>query len=343
VTSTVPAASSAQRGTEFAELSRRIRAAGLLERRPGWYARAVALAVGAFAACWTVFGLLGDSWWQLLVAAALAVVSTQLAYFGHDAGHKQILHGRRANNAIGHLHALLIGISFGWWVAKHNRHHANPNHEDEDPDLDIPVLAFSAEQARGRTGLLRWTAAHQAALFFPLLTLEGVMLHWAGIDAIARGTVRARALEGLLLAAHLGAYVAAVSLVLPPGKALAFVAVQKGLWGVLMGCAFAPNHKGMEMVRPGEKLDFLRKQVLTSRDVGGSRWVDVALGGLNHQVAHHLFPSMARPHLRLAQPLIEAFCAERGLPYIRCGLLASYRQVLRHLHAIGAPLREPRR
>jgi fatty acid desaturase len=68
-------------------------------------------------------------------------------------------------------------------VAKHNRHHANPNHEDEDPDLEIPVLAFSAEQARGRTGLLRWTAAHQAALFFPLLTLEGVMLHWAGIDA----------------------------------------------------------------------------------------------------------------------------------------------------------------
>jgi fatty acid desaturase len=47
------------------------------------------------------------------------------------------------------VHAnLLVGISFGWWVAKHDRHHSNPNHEDLDPDIDIPALAFTTGQAR---------------------------------------------------------------------------------------------------------------------------------------------------------------------------------------------------
>lgn len=328
-----------RRGSDFADLSRTVRAAGLLERRTGWYARTAALAFGAFAVCWVMFGLVGDSWWQLLVAVALALASTQLAFIGHDAGHKQIFRTRRANDIAGYLPAALTGLSFGWWVGKHNRHHANPNHEDDDPDVDIPVLAFSVEQASGRRGFLRWTAGHQAYLFFPLLTLEGFMMHWAAIEAVWRGQIKARGLEAALLVGHLAGYLTAVFLVLPPLKAVLFIVVHKAVWGVYMGCSFAPNHKGMDTISAGQELDFLRKQVLTSRDVGGGVWVDVALGGLNHQVAHHLFPSMPRPHLRRAQPIIEAFCAERGVRYVRVGVLTSYGQVLRHLHDVGAVAR----
>jgi fatty acid desaturase len=42
--------------------------------------------------------------------------------------------------------------------------------------------------------------------------------------------------------------------------------------------------------------------------------VDFLMGGLNYQIEHHLFPSMPRPNLRRAQPLVRAFCAERGVP-----------------------------
>ena len=42
------------------------------------------------AAGWTAFVLLGDSWWQLVVAVFLAVVFTQIGFIGHDAGHRQI-------------------------------------------------------------------------------------------------------------------------------------------------------------------------------------------------------------------------------------------------------------
>jgi fatty acid desaturase len=89
----------------------------------------------------------------------------------------------------------------------------------------------------------------------------------------------------------------------------------------------------------GRTWDFLRKQVLTSRNVRGGRWVDFTLGGLNYQIEHHLFPSMPRPNLRQAQAIVRDFCTARGISYSQCGLFRSYGQVLRHLHEVGAPLR----
>jgi fatty acid desaturase len=95
----------------------------------------------------------------------------------------------------------------------------------------------------------------------------------------------------------------------------------------------------MPILTEADKLDYLRRQVLTSRNVRGSRLVDFALGGLNYQIEHHLFPSMPRPNLRRSQALIRGFCLEHGLSYHESTVFGSYAQALRHLHAVGAPLR----
>ena len=126
---------------------------------------------------------------------------------------------------------------------------------------------------------------------------------------------------------------------LSPLQAVAFVLVQQGLFGLYLGCSFAPNHKGMPTLTEADQLDFVRRQVLTSRNVAGSRLVDFVLGGLNYQIEHHLFPNMPRPNLRHAQPLVRAFCAQHGLPYVEASLVGSYAEAVRHLHAVGAPLR----
>jgi fatty acid desaturase len=339
--STAPRASTPKgRWAEYAQLSRQIKQAGLLERRRGWYAARIGLNLALLAAGGAAFVALGDSWWQLVTAAYLAVVFTQLAFVGHDAGHRQLFRSRRANDRVGLVHAnLLVGISFGWWVPKHNAHHTNPNHQDLDPDISITALAFTTDQARSRHGLARLLARYQAWLFFPLLLLEAAHLHLASTKAILRGSGRATTVEALLLVAHLAGYVTALVLVLTPAQAVAFVVVQQGLFGLYLGCAFAPNHKGMPTLTDAEELDFLRRQVLTSRNVAGSRPVDFLLGGLNYQIEHHLFPNMPRPNLRHAQPLVRAFCAQHDLPYAEAGLFGSYAQAIRHLHTVGAPLR----
>ena len=70
---------------------------------------------------------------MLVAAVVLAFVLTQLG-FGRDAGHRQIYAHRRGNELIGLVVAnLFVGFSFGWWLSKHNRHHAHTNRPGKDP------------------------------------------------------------------------------------------------------------------------------------------------------------------------------------------------------------------
>ncbi|WP_409494590.1 fatty acid desaturase family protein [Amycolatopsis sp. cmx-11-12] len=335
----VEAAALAGVRNDFRDLAGLVRHRGLLDRRYGFYAVKISFTLLALVGgCVTVVAL-GDSWWQLAIAAFFAVMFAQVAFLGHDAGHNQIFRTGRANDRLGYAFAGVVGMSYGWWMGKHTRHHASPNHEGDDPDIDIPLLAFTRAQLGEKSGFVRWTTKHQAGLFFPLLLLEGISLHWAGIQAVWHGDVKARRLEAVLLVAHIGIYLGAIFLVMSPPVAIAFIAVHQGLWGVYMGCSFAPGHKGMPTYTDETKLDFLRKQVLTSRNVRGGPWVDFALGGLNYQIEHHLFPSMPRNNLRRAQPLVHEFCVAHGIDYAQCGLLQTYRYVLRHLRDVSAPLR----
>jgi fatty acid desaturase len=279
----------------------------------------------------------------LLIAAFLAIAFTQLAFLGHDAGHRQIFASRRANDLLGFLYGnVLVGLSFGWWLDKHNRHHAHPNTEDADPDIGSGALAFTVPQARSRSTVLsRVLTRGQAWLFFPLLLLEGLNLHVASVRALLDRSPRrhSRGVEAALLAGHAAAYLTALFLVLTPGQALAFLAIQQGLFGLYMGISFAPNHKGMPIIAAGAKTDFLRRQVLTSRNVRGGRITDFVLGGLNYQIEHHLFPSMPRPNLRRAQALIRSYCQSHDVSYREDSLVSSYAQTLRYLNAVGREAR----
>jgi len=128
--------------------------------------------------------------------------------------------------------------------------------------------------------------------------------------------------------------------VMSPATALVFAAIHQGVFGLYMGCSFAPNHKGMPTIAADEDVDYLRRQVLTSRNVRGGILTDVLLGGLNYQIEHHLFPNMPRPSLRHAQPLVRAYCEHHQISYTETSLLGSYTAALAHLHHLGAPLRE---
>jgi len=328
--------SASTRGSDYARLSRQIRQVGLMERRPGHYAWRITVTVLLLAAGWATFVVVGDSWWQLAVAAFLAVIFTQVGFLGHDAGHRQISGSRQVSNVLGLLLGNLgIGMSYGWWNSKHTRHHVHPNTEGADPDIAVGVLAFTPGQAAASRGLASILFRCQAYLFFPLLLGEAASLHIASIRALAGRYTRSRLAEAALLAAHMTGYLAVVFLVLPPLKAVVFVVVNQGLFGLYLGASFAPNHKGMPILDADDQRDFLRRQVLTSRNVTGGWLTDLALGGLNYQIEHHLFPSMPRPNLRKAQPLIREFCRQQELPYCQASLIDSYAQALRHLNNVG--------
>jgi fatty acid desaturase len=336
----------AARGSDYAALIKTVRGAGLLNRSLVSYGIRGLFTLGFLAATCLAMVWVGNSWYQLINAAVLGLAFGQLAFLGHDAGHQAIFASRRWNDAVGRvLGNVLVGLSYGWWVDTHNRHHANPNHEQRDPDIGDGVLAFTTAQAAKRGGpVSRFIARRQAWLFFPLLSLEGISLHVDSVVALHTGEYRSsrggsRRFEAIGLILHAALYVTLLLVVMSPEKAVAFAGVHQAVWGIYMGCTFAPNHKGMPIIGPGEKLDFLRRQVLTSRNVRGGMLTDLAFGGLNYQIEHHLFPNMPRPALRRAQPLVRAHCEALGLPYCETSLIQSYRAALTHLHAMGEPLR----
>ena len=202
------------------------------------------------------------------------------------------------------------------------------------------LLAFSGGQAQAARGVRRLVFRCQAFLLFPMMFLEAASLHGASLRSVTRRIREHRAgqhgtWEAALLTLHAAGYLTAVFLVLSPVRAVLFILVQQGLFGFYLACSFAPNDKGMPVLEAGDRTDFLRRQVLTSRNVRGGWLTDAALGGLNYRIEHHLFPSMPRPSLRRAQPLVAAFCADRGLPYCQTHLLGSYAQALRHLSSVG--------
>lgn len=332
-------ASSGEVGAHFAALAREVRAAGLLDLAPVRYYPRLAFNAALFGAGLVAFFLIGDSWWQVAVAAWMGLSAAQSAFMWHDAGHKAMFRGSAAT-WMGRVHANLAnGVSYGWWVNHHNRHHSFPNNLDLDPDIGRRTAIFDMSQYDTRGPWQRWVVRHQGVMFFVLLTLEAYKMHRTSVLALLRRDVRQPWVEAVLLLAHAAIYLGTVFIVLSPAIAIVFVLVQQMVLGVYFGLIFAPNHKGMEVRRGEESLDWLERQVLTSRNIKPSPLVDFLYGGLNYQIEHHLFPTMPRMNLGRCRPMVRDYCERHGIPYREVGLFTSYREVSSFLHKVSEPAR----
>jgi len=322
---------------DYTALAAYVRESGLMNRRYGYYWTRLIAVVVAFAGIWVAVVLVGDSWWQLAVAAGLALVLTQVAFLGHDSAHRQIFKSGAWNDWTSRILAgAFAGLSHSWWRNKHNRHHASPNQQGTDPDIAPGVVVWTADALETRTGFKGWFGRNQGWFFFPLLMLEGLSLHISSVRLLlAKEPVPHRWVEAPIVITRLALYVGVLFYLLPPSKAFAFIGVQMALFGIMLGGSFAPNHKGMPIIPAGMKVDFLRRQVITSRNIKGGAAVDFVMGGLNYQVEHHLFPSMPRPNLKKVQPVVRDYCEQLGVKYTEVGFFHSYKIVVEYLNRVG--------
>ena len=336
--STVAAGSG--RNDEYRELRRRVRQAGLLDKRPLYYTMKVVVGVALLGIGITVMALVDTLWIQLINAVFFGFAFSQVAFIGHDAGHYQIAKTARKNEMVGLLATFLVAMDLSWWIDKHNRHHASPNVVGEDSDIEVSVLAFTEEQVLSKHPLLSPIIKYQAFFFYPILMLSSISLRFGGISYIAQGKdVKYPVLEPLLLATHGVIYLSLLYFLLGPLHGILFLLIHQTVAGLFMGGTFAPNHKGMPVFEPGNEIDFLRLQVLTSRNIKPHPITDVVYGGLNYQIEHHLFPSLPRKNLRKVREIVRAFCLEKSISYHETSVIGSNVEMLRFLHEISRPLR----
>jgi fatty acid desaturase len=318
------------------ELAHRLRRAGCFERADGRYARRLAILVPAFAAAFVALHALrpGALWAALSVATAFA--SVQLGIVSHDAGHRMVHRRRGWNTFWGHAGmTFACGLSFTHWCLIHDAHHRHAQDESRDPDMQYARLfSVAPRAAAARRGLARRHMRVQHLTFWPLAALYAWSLRGDSIARVVREPARTR-IDRWVLPAHYALWLIAPALVVGPlAAAFAYLAVST-LIGLYLVAIFAPNHIGMPSLTPDAPVTHLDQQTGTTRDVTGGRTLAIVMGGLEHQIEHHLFPRIVQPRLAAARAVVTAFCAEHGLPHHACSFRSAHREVLRHLSAMA--------
>ena len=326
--------------TDYVEIKRRVKTACLLEAQPRYYALKFASVALLYAIGILIVIMFNHPAILIPAAVFFGFTFTQVGFLGHDLAHRQISRNSRLVSWAGLIVGnLLIGVSYSWWTAKHNQHHATPNHAEQDPDLQYPMLVFESASIFERNPALYPIIAYQAVLYLFLGAFQAFVLRGQAVAQVLTGESPRRTAEGVSLALHLLLYAALLTQTGHWGSSLAFLFVHQMTFGLYNTLVFAPNHKGMPMIDASNRMDYLREQVLTARNVTAHPVIDFLYGGLNYQIEHHLFPAMARNKLRAAQPIVAAFCAEREIDYAVTGPLQGILEPLRHLHRVSAPLR----
>lgn len=204
------------------------------------------------------------------------------------------------------------------------------------------MLAFTPDASDRRTGLGAKLARNQGVFFVPLLFFEGFNLHVASLRTLfSTPSVPHRFTEIVLILFRHAIYLTLLFLVLPVGMACAFVGVQVGFFGLMLGGAFALNHIGMATVPAGLHIDFLRRQVHMSRNIKDGPLVRFLMGGLQYQIEHHLFPVAPRPSLPALQKLVREYCSRYEIPYTERTLSEASTTVVTYLNQVGLKNRDP--
>jgi linoleoyl-CoA desaturase len=323
-------------------------------RRCG-YARLYAktpLALGLIAVSWA--GLLFAPHTLVVAIPCLAglVLGAMLTAFcvQHDANHGAYTRSRRVNHAIGFTADALLGFSSYAWRVKHNvAHHTYTNVDGYDDDIaQVPLARFAPSQAP------RPWYRFQHYYVWALYMFMG--LRWQTVGDLAAfmrgrvGSIVLRIPKGWDLAGLVGgkafffAWTIAVPLLFYPwwvvlGAYAGFTMVTS----VIMATTFQLAHcvEEASFTSPAElgaeprpravhevetTVDFCpRNAVLT--------W---ALGGLNYQIEHHLFPRVPHTHYPRIAQIVERNAAKHGVRYTaQPSLLRALRSHQRHLRTLG--------
>ena len=323
----------------YYELKQRVREAGLLEPQPLYYAITIPLTFALLFLGWIALVVVDNIWFRIADALFLAFISVQVGYIGHDAGHQQIFRRSWKNDLIGLINGFSLGSSYSWWVDTHNKHHGKPNQISYDPAIEYSLLAFTEEEAAQKKGLFRLIVRRQALLFVPLLMLYPISMRIDSFRYILKSRYKYRALEAVALVSYFPIYFSLLYFSMGLWQTVLFTLIHQAIFGLYLSFVFVPNHMGMPVLNADAEPDFVRHQVLTSRNIKGRPIVDYIFGGLNHQIEHHLFPRMPRNRLRKASRIVQAFLRENSIHYCETGVFQSYRAILSYLHQIGKSLK----
>lgn len=321
----------------YTELRNEVASKGLLDRSYGFYALLIFLTYAGLVGTFVATYFAGNIFVFVALCFLYGFFSVQIGGLVHDAGHREIFKSARNNDIVGHFLATTVGFAFHNWRVNHDRHHANPNQDGFDPDVEVP-FSFTPERIKKSKGLAKLICKYQAWAYYPLGTLTSFSVRFKKFNYFTENW-GPKVYPDLLffvvgVALHISLPFFAFGLV----KGFAFFMITNLVGGFYLFNIFAPNHKGMPELERDAKFSFFEQQIITARNVVASPWHDYVYLGLNYQIEHHLFPTAPRNKLHRIAPIVKKYCKKYGLEYAETGAIESNIIIFNEMRAMSKAL-----
>lgn len=293
----------------------------------------------------------------LPAAANVAVaVSLGLAMAGvgfnimHDGGHGAFSKSKVANRWL--FRTLdMMGASSWVWKHQHNRaHHSYTNLAGHDEDIETDgMIRMSPQQ--------EWRPHHRFQHFYSWILYGFLVPKWVFYDDFAIlakgviGSTKVRPPKGAELAVFIGGKLLAITFVFviplilfPVWNVLGIYAITATVAGVTLAIVFQLAHAVDGTAFPSVESDrmsstFSEHQLATTSNFAPhNRLLTWYVGGLNFQVEHHLFPTIAHAHYPALARIVRERAEREGVPHLsHPTFFAAIRAHYRHLKSLGRP------
>ena len=313
----------------------RLLRAGLFDPRPSFYwIKGITLAMVQAFGYWLLIHR--QAGWRGAGVIVCALAMVQFGILAHDAGHRSISRARWVNDLWGYFSmSFVCGMSFSRWRAAHNLHHARSQEQERDPDMQFDLLlAVYEDDVRRRSRFGKRLVRYQAWYFWPLTLFFWVSLRADGLRHLVREPLPSR-IDRWILPLHYALWLLVPAIVTGPSPALWNYVATSCLAAILTASLFAINHVGMPIIGPHTAISYLRQQAELSRNITCGKWADLAFGGLNFHIEHHLFPRIGHANLRSVQGIVRPFCGEHGIRYHEQSFGQALRSVVLRLAAVA--------
>lgn len=269
----------------------------------------------------------------------------------HDANHGSYSRNRRVNTWLGYLLNIIGGYHINWKIQHNILHHTYTNIDEYDEDIAKPVMRFSPNQI--------WRPVYRFQLYYAPVLYALMTIYWViskDIEQIYRYKKRdllksQRISYGEALLTVIANKLVYVSLLV----ILPMLIVPQPWWFILLGFLLMHIICGLVLAlifQPAHvvnETDFFKADDnacvennwaihqlhTTSNYANNSTVFSWFIGGLNHQIEHHLFPKVCHVHYKKLSPIVKQTAKEFNLPYHEhrtfAGALLSHFQLLNDL------------
>ena len=278
-------------------------------------------------------GIVSSFWMVMLMWTIMGLGKTGIGTsVMHDAIHGAYSKNPKVNKRIGYIINLVGGYHTNWKIQHNVLHHSFTNIHDFDEDIDKKVLRLSPTQKK--RGIFKFQILY-APFLYAILTLYWYILK--DFEQLVRYSKRglyaaqnetfASALFRIILfkAIYFGIFIVMpiMFIDLPWQQVMLGFLIMHMISGMLLALIFQTAHVIEETdfyevdescsVENNWAIHQLRTTANFSRNSTLFAWY---IGGLNHQIEHHLFPHICHIHYKNISKIVRKTALEYKVPYI---------------------------